>query len=245
MFDISQVNNGKPEVVVVTPLLPGHKISRETKVTIKRNKIPFIWIKSIGKNNIPKNVSLGVEHIIPKYHSINYVLPLDRDIVLGRGMIDKMYISIKNSPPHIGYTYASFEFKGVVNKAFPAEPFNINKLVTTNYISSNSMIKLTALGEIDGFVVGEKYKRLLDWCMWLKMYDKGIYGLPCPNASFIAISSASDISAGSNEEYKIKAKHVFNDFIQPMIDKEKVMDIKKIKAQSVELEKSPVLEMDF
>ena len=48
------------EVLVITPLLPGHKVSKETKKTINRNNTKLVWIKSIGDNNIPTNVENGL-----------------------------------------------------------------------------------------------------------------------------------------------------------------------------------------
>ena len=35
-----------PEVLVVTPLLPDHEVSRETKVSMKRNNTRYTWVKS-------------------------------------------------------------------------------------------------------------------------------------------------------------------------------------------------------
>jgi len=128
MFSVQYFNvknlKHKPEVLVVTPLLPNHSISKETKKWIKRNKISFAWVVSIGENNIPTNVWNGVlwYEKIAKY-SPKYLLPLDRDIILGRGMIDKMYVCLETSKPDVAYTYASFRFEGAVNAEFPATYF--------------------------------------------------------------------------------------------------------------------------
>jgi len=59
---------------------------------------------------------------------------------------------------------------------------------------------------------------LLDWALWLKFAKFGFIGRPCINASFIAISSENDISAGSIEDYQIKHERVSEDFVKPLIE---------------------------
>lgn len=205
------------KILVVTPLLPGHKISKDTKITLKRNKTPFTWLSSMGNNNIPTNAQLGINWYERKYNMLpEYYLMCDNDIVLSRKSLDKLYDKLKSSPPHIGYTYASFEYKGHVNKKFPAIQFDINRLVKANYISSNSLFKMSVIKKV-GLVTDEFYKRLLDWAFLLKCYGQGYMGLGCPEASFVAVSSTSDVSAGDNQDYAIKSKRVYNNFIKPLL----------------------------
>jgi hypothetical protein len=211
------------KVLVITPLLPEHKISKETKKTIKRNKVPFVWISYEGSDNIPTNVQNGLNEFrkYKKGDIPEFLLPLDRDIVLGRGMIDKLCISLNMLPPEVAYVYANFEFKGAVNRKFPAQTFDINKLVFNNYISSNSLIRTKALRDIGGFVTDDKYKRLLDWALWLKFYQNGYIGMPCPIANFIAVSSEDDISAGTEEDFELKRRRVMSDFVKPIVERAK------------------------
>jgi len=205
------------EILVVTPLLPGHKISKETRVTLKRNKTPITWLSSMGNNNIPTNAQLGINWYKRKYsNSLNFYMMLDNDITLGRKAIDKLYDKLKSSPPHIGYSYASFKYEGHINKEFPAVPFNINRLVKANYISSNSLFKMDVIENV-GLITDEFYKRLLDWAFLLKCYGQGFMGVPVPEASFKAISSINDVSAGSDQDYKIKSRRVYESFIKPIL----------------------------
>jgi len=213
-------HNKNPKVLVVTPLLPGHKISRDTKITIKRNNTPILWLLSEGNNNIPTNIQNGLnwykENVKDK---IPYILPLDRDIVLGRSMIDRMVFVLDIVPDNVAFTYANFEFKGVVDRSFPAIPYDINLLLQNNYISSNSLIKIDKLNIIGGFVTEEKYRRLLDWVLWLRFFDYGYVGLPTPNANFVAISSSEDISAGTNEDFIKKRSLILHEVIKPIMTK--------------------------
>lgn len=208
-----------PQILVVTPLLPEHGISKETKISVKRNKTPFFWIASAGKNNIPTNAQNGINWFKRKYGKLPpFYIMIDRDIEMGRGMLDKLYEKLKSRPANIGYCYASFAFVGHVNHEFPAIPFDINKLLQSNYISSNSMFRSSVIESV-GLVTDEKYKRLLDWAFLIKCFSHGFIGVPEPRAGFIAHSTEDDISAGSQEDYKEKYMRVFEDFIKPIIKK--------------------------
>lgn len=206
------------KVLVVTPLLPDHKVSKITRKTIKRNNTPFSWVSYSGKNNIPTNTQKGINEYQKKWGAVKYFLMIDRDIEAGRHLIDRMYETLEKSNDDIAYCYASFEFKGYVNASFPANDFNIRRLLEGNYISSNSMIKMSCLEEVGGLVTDEKYRRLLDWALWLKFLQHGYSGIPCTDASFIAHSDKEDVSAGTKEDYKLKWQRVRSDFAMPIIN---------------------------
>jgi len=211
-----KVKNSK--LLVVTPLLPNHKISDDTKKTIKRNDIEFDWIQGIGENNIPTNVQNALAEYEKLYGILKYYIMIDNDIILGRHMLDKLYEVIEKSPNNVAYAYANFEFKGYINAQFPAIPFDPKRLMYANYISSNSMFKWDIVKKV-GLVTDDKYKRLLDWAFLLKLYDNGYIGIPAKNASFIAKSTRDDISAGNREDYNIKSKRVREDFIDRIVER--------------------------
>jgi len=205
------------DILVVTPLLHGHTISKKTRTTIKRNQTPFSWVIVSENNNIPTNVELGLNWYRKEIGTPKYVLPIDRDIIMGRNMIDKMYHTLEHvRQSNVAYTYANFEFKGTTNAQFPARPFDIAQLVTHNYISSNSMIKVSCLDKVGGFIKDDKYVRLLDWCLWLTFLYHGYIGFPTYKASFVAISEKDTISDGGDMDYTIKRNHVIKDFIEPL-----------------------------
>jgi hypothetical protein len=152
-----------PEILVVTPLLIGHKISGITKKTLKRNKVPFMWISSEGNQNIPKNALEGILWYKNKFGKLPpYYMMIDRDIEAGRGLLDRLYAILERSQLSIGFSYASFKYIDYINVEFPAMPYDINRLIRGNYISSNSMFKSHVIEDV-GLVIDDKYKRLLDW----------------------------------------------------------------------------------
>jgi hypothetical protein len=206
-----------PEILVVTPLLPGHKVSGITKKTLKRNKVPFTWILSEGDQNIPKNHLQAIQHYKNNKGKLPpYIQFLDRDIEAGRGFLDRLHARLKDVPLNIGFAYANFKYRGAVHADFPAIPYDINRLIQSNYISSNSMWKSNVVEHV-GLVTDDKYKRLLDWAFLIKAYSYGYIGVPEPTANFIAHSTENDISAGSQEDYMIKYKRVWKDFIVPLL----------------------------
>ncbi len=208
-----------PQVLVITPLWPGHKVSRETKTTIKRNDTPVLWYSYSGYNNIPTNWWTGFKEIKKKHKKLPpYILPLDRDIIMGRHMLDRMVgvFEAKTVLAHMAFVYCNFEFKGVVNREFPADSYDINKLMKGNYISSNSLMSLELLEFIGGPVMDTQYTRLLDWALWLKFAQFGYVGVPCKSANFVAISSENDISAGNPEDYQLKHNRIVEDFVKPL-----------------------------
>jgi len=207
-----------PELLVVTPLFKGHKLSRETKLGLERNDIKFAWVSFESTNNTAKNYADGIKAFRDKVYRPKYVMMVDRDIIPSRHMLDKMYDTLKRAPDDTVFCYCDFEFKGLINRQFFDIEYNPITLLRSNYISSNSMIKLNKLDEIGGVVTDNKYKRLLDWCLWLNFLSYGYYGIRCPDISFIAISDNQSISARSDEDYKQKSRLVMLDFIDPLIE---------------------------
>lgn len=208
-----------PEILVVTPLLSGHKISGVTRKTLKRNDIPFFWLASEGNQNIPKNALEGIEWYKKQYGKLPYYyMMIDRDIEAGRGLLDRLYNKLESTPLSVGFSYATFQFKGHINADFPAMPYDINRLIQANYISSNSMFVSSVIEDV-GLVTDDKYRRLLDWAFLLKCYRHGIIGVPEPKAWFIAHSGKDDISAGDSQDYHIKYKRVFDDFVVPLLQR--------------------------
>jgi len=204
-----------PEVLVITPLLPGHTVSKATKKSIKRNDIPFTWITSTGNNNIPTNILKGIDWY---KNPPDYYFPLDNDIVLGRGILDKLYRKLEGLPREFAYAYASFQFRGFKNFDFPADEYDIHRLLKHNYISSNSLFRTDVVKEI-GLVTDDEYVRLLDWCFILKLFLDGYIGMPCPEANFIATTTEKDISMWTKKEYEFKRVKVLEKWGRAIVEK--------------------------
>ena len=115
-----------PEILVITPLWTGHKISKATKKTIKRNDVPYTWITSENQENIPTNLQNGLNWYKEKRGKLpSYYFMLDRDVVLGRHLLDRLYKTLENAIPQIAFAYASFGFRGHMNLDFEAKSYYI------------------------------------------------------------------------------------------------------------------------
>jgi len=208
------VKHHKPEILVITPLLTGHKVSKECKKTLKRNKTPFEWITYMGPGNPCKNSQLALNIYKREKPLPPYIIKIDNDIVCQRGMLDTMRMSISvQSNPMIAYCYCSFVFKGAVNMSFPAYPFDAHRLRDTNYISSCSLMDTKKFMDIGGWITNNEGFRLLDWALWLKFLKKGYIGTPHSGTSFMAVASKESVSAGSNDDYHKKREWVLKNFV--------------------------------
>lgn len=208
-----------PEILIVTPLLKTdeitHQISRETKISIKRNDIDFIWTTYSGPDKHAKNCQLGIEAFQQEFHFLpRYIFILDRDIIAGRNMLDKFYKTLSLTNEKIAYVYCPFEYKGHINLKIPPTVWDYSLLKTRNYISSNSLYKTELLQKVGGFVIDLDTHRLSDWALWLKFARNGYKGILCSNTYFTAISTEKDISAGGQEEYIKTRELVLKRYVQ-------------------------------
>jgi hypothetical protein len=202
----------KPEILVITPLLTGHSVSRDTIKSIKRNKTPFEWISYMGPDNPCTNTQKAFNIYQNDKKLPPYVIKIDNDIIGSRHMLDNMYSVLKNACNNEAYCYCSFEFQGSINAKFPSIPFDPDRLRQNNYISSCSLISTKRLLEVGMWVTDNKGFRLLDWALWLKLLKRGYIGVPDMKSHFVAISSDNSVSARSAEDYNEKKKWVLENF---------------------------------
>lgn len=205
------VDYKNPKYGIITPLKSGDKISKITKITVKRNKLPFVWYYIEDKLNRPKNLMKAINTL--KDELPNYLFLLDNDIELSRRCIDNLYNVLNNSRNDVAYSYCGFEYKGQVNQKFPAIPFDANKLRQSNYISSNSMFKKEILLNIP-LVTDDKMVRLLDWAYLLKLLNNGYIGEPDYKSYFTAHTDKKGISARNQDDYKKKYLMVYERFVK-------------------------------
>lgn len=208
-----------PTILVITPLSPNRNISSQTKTSIKRNNVSYVWASWESPHYHARNVQDGINAYKKKYGLPNYIQILDDDIILNRHTLDRFYHVIFESPDNIAFVYCPFSYRGHVNISFPAIEYDVHRLMKGNWISSNSLYKTSAIEEVGGFVVEDDTQRLSDWAMWFRLYSHGYIGQLCANASFVAMSSPKDLSAGSDEEYRRTEALVRERFINPIREK--------------------------
>jgi len=206
------VKHHKPQILVITPLLTGHKVGKDVKKGIKRNKTPFEWITYMGPGNPCYNTQMGLNNYRRIKELPPYIIKIDNDILAQRGMLDVMIDTLKRAPDETAYCYCNFEFRGAVIAKFSADNFDAQRLKHTNYISSCSLIDTKKLINVGGWVTDDKGFRLLDWALWLKFLQRGYIGTPTKTTSFVAMASANSVSAGGSNDYHIKRRWVLENF---------------------------------
>jgi len=217
-----------PQILVITPLKNNDSISLETKKTLKQCDVPFCWISYMGDGNPYKNMVPPWEWYKQNNETPPYLIKIDNDLTCQKGMLDRLYETLKESDSDIGYTYCCFKYRGVINVNFENIYFSIPKLLNCNYISSCSLMKTDVLEKTGGFVTDDKYFRLLDWCLWLQFLRYGYIGKFVSDTSFTAYAGNNTVSIRSQEDYKEKHIRVVQDFVYPYID-----DFKKHYPQAI------------
>ena len=208
-----------PEILVITPLRKGDKVSKSTKKSLKRNKVPFTWISYMGDNNPVKNVDIAYKQYRKDNQGLPpYVIKIDNDLTTNRYMLDKMIEELDKSTKNISYAYCPFQFTGHLKVQFPSVKFDSERLMKHNYISSCSLISTSSLDNIGGWITNDKYKGLLDWCLWLEFLKKGYQGVLVPNTTFSADSSPTSVSSWPVDSYEKTRKLVLSDFVRPIRD---------------------------
>ena len=206
------VKCNKPEILVITPLLTGHSISKDCKNSIKKTKTPFEWISYKGEGNPCKNSQLALDEYRKNHKLPKYIIKIDNDILASNGMLDVMRITLDNAPHSVSYCYCSFGFRGAMKLNFVADKFHEPRLLAHNYISSCSLMRTDRFLEVGEWVTDDKGFRLLDWALWLKFLQHGYIGIPTRSTSFLATASESSVSNRGNQDYYEKRKWVLENF---------------------------------
>lgn len=216
-----------PSVLVITPLRVNDEIMPCLFETIKLNDVPFDWVSFASSANSAKNTQLGLDAYQAEFNTLpEFVIKLDNDLELRKNYLDRLtnnLLAKRRGSKMFAYSYSSFQFKGSVNLKFKCIPFDKQALLKSNYISACSLIHTSTLMNLGGFVTDERYVRLLDWALWLKMLSHGFVGSSVPTAGFIAYSSPNSVSAGSALDYAKKRALIQQDFIVPILSGQKIV----------------------
>lgn len=208
-------------VTVITPLKEGHKISRETRNTIKRNDIPFNWYSHEAGGNRPINIEMALKEIEKRIGLPEYFIPIDNNMELGRHFIDRLYDVLIRTNENVAYAYGNLQYRGKINYNFPAAPWDLSKLLQNNYISSNSLFKTDYVLEV-GLVKDQDMQRLLDWALLIQLARFGYAGIPVPTANHIAWTTKENISAQNDNDFNLKKRNVHERIIKPFLEEIKM-----------------------
>ena len=118
------------------------------------------------------------------------VMFLDADVILKKHALERLYMTLKDTPPCppltkggmgglvVGYAYSSFRWGW---KKFSSYSFDAARLRQMPYIHTTSLIKREALPENP---FDEHLKRLQDWDLYLTLLERGFIGVYLPEILF-------------------------------------------------------------
>jgi len=95
----------------------------------------------------------------------------DDDVTLNENCLSKLKDALDENPD-ASYAYCGYYRSGLFNSSVDSKPFNWETLKRVNFISTMSLIRAK---DFIGF--DESLKRFQDWDMWIRMYNKGKYGV--------------------------------------------------------------------
>lgn len=157
---------------VVIPTIPSRKEFLEGRClpSISTSEADVVVVGGEGNGSAKRN--RGASTLENKY-----LLFVDDDCVLSDRAIPFMVHFLENNPA-VDFVYSDYHriiLPGVESCApagnFPAGPFDVRRLRTSNYINTTSMIRRPAFPGWD-----EKFERFQDWDFWLTTVEGGSVG---------------------------------------------------------------------
>ena len=99
-----------------------------------------------------------------------YILPLDADNRLRAGFIETA-LKILDSMPDVGVVYGFRQFFGLKNNIDEVAEFDLDELLTFNYIDACAVFRKQAWADCGGY--DQKMSPLEDWDLWIGASEKG------------------------------------------------------------------------
>lgn len=130
-----------------------------------------------------------------------YTLFSDSDVIWARGALDKL-IEALESYGGASYAYCDFLWG---DKKLTSGSFDADKLRSTNYISTMSVIRTEVLNNYGMNPFDESLERLQDWDLWLRLLERGCVGRYVPEMLFSTEFSENGISAAPGYQEAVNA----------------------------------------
>lgn len=164
------------EIIVVDDGSTDHTASVLTKYA---EKVTVITQENKGSNPARNRGFLEAKG--------EFVIFVDADVIMKPQMLEELHSALL-AHPEASYAYTGFYFG---RKAFAAIPFSAEKLKSTNFIHTTSLVRKADFPGFDNTI-----KRLQDWDVWLTMLSEGKKGVAVSDMLFyVRIDGASRIGS--------------------------------------------------
>lgn len=101
-----------------------------------------------------------------------FILPLDSDNTITNEYLVQA-IKAMDADPQIGVVYGNARYFGSKTGEWNPGPFNLQKLMITNYIDACAVIRKSVFEKVGGYDTGMKYMGWEDWDLWLRIAFAG------------------------------------------------------------------------
>lgn len=194
---LSSISEAEPlEIIIVDD---G---STDTSTLSKLRELEENGIKVIHQNNqgLSKARMTGVKHT-----TAQYIFPLDSDDKLLPGVLEKMADSLDASPQS-GFAYGNYKTFGDYQGLFVSlKRFDTWALTYFNFIPVSSLIRRTALIEVNGW---DNDKEFEDWDLWMKMAENHWDGVYLPITVYQRRIHPNRMLDGARKNYRILYRHL-------------------------------------
>lgn len=191
-------------LMICTPLRLNQQIDSDSRVSIlNQEDVKFLWSSLASQGNASYNRMQcynRTKNILNSPSLIKYVIFIDRDIIWNYPKaLNEMIEKLENSESNVAFSYCSFKYVGDINFSFYAGDYSLSRLLYRgNYISTMSIMKISAFDQIGGFDI--KLKRFQDWDLWIRFGLAGYIGKPVkPNVYFFdAVTELNNSISGKS-----------------------------------------------
>ena len=101
-----------------------------------------------------------------------FILPLDSDNKIRAAYLTEA-LQIMDRDPQVAVVYANAEYFGMRTGIWRPGPFNMQRLMLSNYIDACAVIRKSVLDKIGYYDTGMKYMGWEDWDLWLRIAFAG------------------------------------------------------------------------
>ncbi len=192
-------DNPKLEIIIVN----DGSTDAYTQEVLEALTAEGFWVVNQQNQGLGKTRNNGIKLATGKY-----ILPLDADNKLLPLYLSKG-IDYLEENPEISVLYGDFVYFGDKSEHIKVADFNLQKLMTGNYIDACAIFRRSAWEQIGGYDENMPFMGVEDWEFWLHLSFMGhrFFHMPEP-AYFYRVNSASMIHKDTSPNYQMLRNYV-------------------------------------
>lgn len=148
-----------------------------------------------------------------------YILPVDADNRIRPDFVENA-VEVLDSRPEIDIVHSNFQYFGLSDHLCRIDPFDIRKMLYTNYIDTCALFRREVWEECGGYDECDDIRGLEDWEFWLNAYshDRNFLHLDMVGFEY-AHREGSQLSRTKVPEKWLKAeRHIYTKYVMLLRD---------------------------